>query len=103
MLLPIVQCATRASSVAPIAVPSSNYAGLTCEETKTTFAQKTAAKNALVNSQNNAATGDAIFVFITLLPLSSIFGADVEGELAQAKGEVMALQGAVTINCKKKK
>jgi len=27
------------------------------------------------------------------------FGADREGELALAKGEVMALQGAVSINC----
>ena len=51
-------------------------------------------------SQNNAATGDAVSVFFVLLPLGSIFGADVEGELAQVKGEVMALQGAVSINCK---
>ena len=93
-------CASRASSISPIAVPSSNYAGLSCDETKTMLSQKQASQNALTKSQNNAATGDAIGVFFVLLPVGSIFGADVEGELAQAKGEVMALQGAVSINCK---
>ena len=57
--------------------------------------------NALTKQQNNAATGDATSVFLVLLPLRSVFGADVEGKLTQAKGEVMALQGAVSINCKK--
>ena len=93
-------CASGASSIAPIAVPSSNYAGLNCDETKTMLSQKQAAQNALTKSQNNAAIGDAVGVFLVLLPVGSIFGADVEGELAQAKGEVMALQGAVSINCK---
>ena len=94
-------CASRASSIAPVAVPSSNYAGLSCDETKTMLSQKQATQNALTKSQNNAATGDAVGIFLVLLPVGSIFGADVEGELAQAKGEVMALQGARSINCKK--
>jgi hypothetical protein len=93
-------CASRASSVAPVAVPSSNYAGLSCEETKTMLSQKQAAQSALTKSQNTAATVDAVGVFFLFLPVGSIFGGDVEGELAQAKGEVSALQGAVSINCK---
>lgn len=93
-------CASRASSVAPVAVPSSNYAGLSCDETKTMLSQKQASQSALTRSQNNAATGDAVGVFLLLVPVGSVFGADVQGELAQAKGEVMALQGAVSINCK---
>ena len=98
--LAIAGCSSRASSVPPTAIPSANYKGLSCDETKVMLEQKRAKQIALVNSQNNAATGDAIFVFLTLLPLSSIFGGDVEGELAQAKGEVLALEGAVSINCK---
>ena len=98
--LAIAGCASRADSVAPIAVPSSNYKGLSCEETKTALAQARSRKNALTESQNNAATGDAVGVFLVLLPVGSIFGADKEGQLAEAKGEVLALQGAVTINCK---
>lgn len=96
-------CASRASSIAPVAVPSANYKGLSCDETRTMHSQKQAQKNALTNAQNNAATGDAVGVFLLLLPVGSIFGADKEGELAQAKGEVMALQGAISINCKGEK
>jgi hypothetical protein len=100
LFLVIAACTSRASSVAPTAIPSANYKGMSCEETKTALDQKTAKQIALSRSQNNAATADAIFVFLTLLPLASIFGGDKEGELAQAKGEVLALQGAVSINCK---
>ena len=73
---------------------------MSCDETKAALEQTRAKKNALTNQQNNAATGDAVGVFFVLLPVGSIFGADVEGELAQAKGEVLALEGAVTINCR---
>ncbi|MDA0359354.1 MAG: hypothetical protein O2835_09325 [Proteobacteria bacterium] len=38
--------------------------------------------NALTKQQNNAATDDAASVFLFALPLGSVFGADVEGELA---------------------
>ena len=98
--LAIAGCASRASSIAPTAIPSANYKGLSCAETKATLEQKRAKRNALTNKQNNAATGDAVAIVFTLLPLGSIFGADKEGELAQAKGEVLALEGAVSINCK---
>ena len=101
LLLFIASCANRASSVPPVAVPSANYKGLSCAETKVMLDQKTKAKNALLKQQNNAAVADAVFVTLTLLPLGSVFGADKEGELAQAKGEVLALQGAVSINCNK--
>jgi hypothetical protein len=97
--LAIAGCASRADSIAPTAIPSANYRGLECEETKVALEQKRSKKYALTNQQNNAATGDAVGVFFILLPLGSIFGADKEGELAQAKGEVLALEGAVTINC----
>ena len=98
--LVIAGCASRASSVAPVAIPSANYKGLSCDETKVALEQKRAKMYALTNQQNNAATGDAVGVFLVLLPIGSIFGADVEGELAQAKGEVLALEGAVSINCR---
>ena len=100
-LLVIAGCASRASSIAPVAIPSANYEGMSCDETKVALEQKKAKKNALTTQQNNAATGDAIGVFLVLLPVGSIFGADKEGELAQAKGEVLALEGAVRINCRK--
>jgi hypothetical protein len=84
-------CATRASGVAPIAIPASDYANLSCEETR--------AQLETARQRNNAATADAASVFLFALPLGSVFGADVEGELAQAKGEALALQRAASMNC----
>lgn len=92
-------CASRADSIAPIAMPSSNYKGLSCEDTKIALTEARSRQNELTGSQNNAAIGDAVGVLFVLLPVGSIFGADKEGQLAQVKGEVLALQGAVPINC----
>ena len=41
----------------------------------------------------------AVGVFFVLLPVGSIFGADVSGELAEVKGEVNALERAIAQNC----
>ena len=101
-VLVLVGCASGADSVAPISIPSSNYADMSCDETSTALSQAQSRQAALSKSQDNAATGDAIGVFLVLLPLGSVFGDKVEGELAQAKGEVLALQGAVRTNCREK-
>ena len=82
-LVALAGCASRASTVAPTAVPSANYKGLSCAETRTMLAQKQAQMNALTKQQNNAATGDAASVFLFELPLGSVFGADLEDELAK--------------------
>ncbi len=84
----------------PAGILSANYRGLSVGETKETLENKRAKRNHLVYQQNNAAIADTVSVALTLLPLGSIFGADKEGDLAQAKGEVLALEGAVSINCK---
>lgn len=95
-------CAKRASAIAPAVVPTANYEGYDCDELKTMLAQKTASKNALVRTQNNAATTDSVAIWFTLLPLGTVFGMDREGEVAQVKGETMALQGAVQKACRKR-
>lgn len=98
----ISACASRATGVPPVAVSVVEYQDLSCEETKSLLAQKRQEKNALTQAQNNAATGDAVGVFLLLLPLGSVAGNDVSGDLALAKGEVNALERAVPMNCRKK-
>lgn len=44
--------------------------------------------------QRQAATGDAVGVFIIGVPVSSLTGADKEGMIAQKKGEVIAIETA---------
>jgi hypothetical protein len=50
--------------------------------------------------QNDAATGDAVGVFLIGVPASSTFGGDKEGQVAVAKGKVQAIQNAMrSKNC----
>ena len=95
----IAGCASRANSVAPASVSAVEYANMSCEETTGALSDARERENALTRKQNNAATADTASVFLVLLPLGSVFGGDVAGELAEAKGEVGALERAVDINC----
>lgn len=92
-------CATRASGVAPVAVSSMDYAGLSCVQAREQLTQKRTEVDALSHRQNNAAVADAAGVFLFLLPVGSIFGGGVEGQLAQAKGDQIALERNVAQRC----
>ena len=92
-------CASRASSVPPVAVSSSDYRNMSCEDARALLSQKREVEDALTRSQNNAALGDAASVLLVALPLGSVFGADKEGELAIAKGEVDALERKIVTDC----
>jgi hypothetical protein len=98
--LAVTGCASRASSVPPVSVSATEYSGMSCQETRAELASAREKSNALTRKQNNAATADAASVFLVLLPLGSVFGGDVSGELGQAKGELQALERAVPINCR---
>lgn len=92
-------CASRPDAIAPVYVPASEYSHLTCDETRTQLAERRQLEEELSRTQNRAATADAAGVFLVLVPLGSVVGSDVEGELALAKGEVRALEQALTLNC----
>lgn len=92
-------CATRANSVAPVSVAASDYSGMSCADARQELTVSREKVNALSRRQNNAAVADAASVFLFLLPLGSVFGADVAGELAQAKGETLALERRVRSGC----
>ena len=92
-------CATRANSVAPMSISANEYATLACTESRAELQSARARQFALERRQNNAATADAASVFLFLLPLGSVFGADVAGELSQAKGEALALERHTRMAC----
>lgn len=97
--LSVTACASRANGVAPIYVSSSEYENMSCDDTRAALASAREREAALTRQQNNAATADAVGVFFVLVPAGSVFGGDVAGELAQAKGEADALERAVQNNC----
>ncbi|XBQ15133.1 MAG: hypothetical protein ABL308_09185 [Oceanicaulis sp.] len=95
----VAACASRANGVAPVSISATEYEGLSCEDTRAELDLARERESALTRRQNNAATADAVGVFLVLVPAGSVFGGDVSGELAQAKGEVRALERAVVTNC----
>ncbi len=98
----LASCATSASGVAPMSVSSSEYTNLTCEETTDLLSAKRSDLKVLEEAQNKAARQDAWGVFLVAVPISKITGAAVEGDLAQVKGEVIAIERALPMNCKNK-
>jgi hypothetical protein len=100
VVLAMAGCATRPEAITPAAVSATEYASLSCRETNTLLAEKRASLQEAERQQNRAATGDAIGVFLVLLPVGSLIGADNEGVVAQYKCEVLALERAMAGNCR---
>lgn len=97
-LLLIGGCAKRPGAIAAAPLPADAYAGLSCERIKTDLAAEKVELFKLSQKQNDAATGDAVGVFMIGLPVSSMTGSDNEGAIAVSKGKINALEAAAARN-----
>ena len=93
-------CASRPDAIAPSPVSAAEYQSLSCSQITSQLGEKRDVLREAERQQNRAATGDAIGVFLVLLPMSTVFGGDNEGVVAQYKGEVLALERAMGANCR---
>ena len=90
-ILALGACAKSPSSIAPMSVSSNEYAGLSCSNLN---AERTSVEAKLadaVKRQNDAQAADAVGVFLVLIPISALTG-DAEAEVAQYKGEKIAIE-----------
>ncbi|MBX3480799.1 MAG: hypothetical protein KF842_10380 [Caulobacter sp.] len=87
-------CATSAAKVQPISISPLLYANKSCDELALQFAQTD--KDLQVQSlrQNKTRRADKVGVLLLGLPLSSMTGHGAEGEVAQLKGEKIAIEKA---------
>lgn len=92
-------CATRASGVTPVAVSVNDYAAVECVKLAEDLRVARSREDALTDRQDKAATLDAVGVFVAFLPIGSLMGKDVKGELAQAKGETLAIERSLKTRC----
>lgn len=99
-ILLIGACASRPDAIAPAPVSAAEYEGLSCSQLSSMLGEKRDSLREAERQQNRAATGDAIGVFLVLLPVSTVFGSDNEGVVAQYKGEVLALERAMGMTCR---
>lgn len=92
-------CSPRAASIQP--VPMGNaYSTLSCNEAVMMLNAERQNVATLSSAQNNAATGDAIGVFLIGVPVSNLTGGNKAGDLGAAKGKVIALEQRV-LSCQR--
>lgn len=92
--LAVAGCAKRPDAITPMSMPTNAYAGLSCAQLATEYQRSSVALTTASKQQNDAATGDAVSVFLIGVPLASAGGGDKEGLVAQHKGELIAIQAA---------
>lgn len=84
-------CAQSPGAIAPTSMGGA-YDNLSCSKASSMLAAERPVLAALTKKQKDAVAGDAIGVFLVLVPVSSLTGNDVAGELATSKGKVNALE-----------
>ncbi|WP_299635784.1 hypothetical protein [uncultured Ruegeria sp.] len=85
-------CAQQPGSITPVSM-GDTYSDVSCSRAANLYKQESAKVPTLVAAQKNAVTGDALGVFLIGVPVSSLSGADLEGEIAATKGKLIALAG----------
>lgn len=87
----VTACAKQPENIAAVPMDTASYAGKSCRSLAAEEAKITAELNALSAAQKNAASSDALGVFLLGLPLGSMSGNDKEALIAVAKGRVDAI------------
>lgn len=94
-VLVLASCAKRPDAIVPVDIPMAAYSGQNCSGLSRELLTERQKLAAVSKVQNQAATGDAIGVFLIGVPASSTFGGDKEGEVAVSKGKVVAIENAI--------
>lgn len=89
-------CAKRPDAIVPVDIPMAAYSNLDCAGLAQELVNEQNNLAALSKQQNQAATGDAVGVFLIGVPASSTFGGDKEGQVAVSKGKVNALNSSIS-------
>ena len=87
----VAACAQSPNSIAPVSMPGGMYDSLSCDQAR---AQRTSTATSLAtleSKQRGAVAGDAVGVFLIGVPVSSLTGGDVAGQIAAEKGKLLAL------------
>ncbi|KQV83653.1 hypothetical protein [Rhizobium sp. Root1220] len=101
-LLAATSCAKRPDAILPADIPMAAYTGSSCPVLARELVREQENLATVSKAQNDAATGDAVGVFLIGVPTASTFGGDKEGQVSVAKGKVQAIQNAMrSKNCQR--
>lgn len=96
--LALSACAKNPGAIPP--VPMGNvFDGMNCTAALHELSAERHRLSILEGQQRAAATGDAIGVLFILLPVGSLTGADIAGEVGASKGKIAALENRL-LACK---
>ena len=93
-VLSLAACAPRPDAIAPVSMGSA-FAAHDCRAAAADLAAERQNLETLSQAQRNAATGDAIGVFLIGVPTSSLTGGNKAGDIGAAKGKIIALEARV--------
>lgn len=90
----IAACAPRPDAIAPVSMGSA-FSSYDCRAAAADLRTERQNLETLSQAQRNAATGDAIGVFLIGVPTSSLTGGNKAGDIGAAKGKIIALEARV--------
>lgn len=94
-LLPLIAaCAPRPDAIAPVSMGNA-FATYDCRAAAIDLAAERQHLSGLEQAQRNAATGDAVGVFLIGVPTSSLTGGNKAGEIGASKGKIVALEARI--------
>lgn len=93
--LSVAACAKSPDAIAPVSMGNA-FAGVPCEQAAQSLNIERQSLAALESKQRGAVAGDAIGVFLIGVPVSSLTGSNVEGQIAATKGKALALEARLT-------
>lgn len=91
LLASIAACAKGPDSIAPVAMHNA-FVAVPCADARAQLVQERQTLAALESKQRSAVAGDAVGVFLIGVPVSSLTGNDVSGQIGASKGKVLALE-----------
>lgn len=94
LAIALAGCAKQPDAIVPVSIPMDAYTSMSCERLATELVTEETNLATLSKSQKQAATGDAVGVFLVGVPLASATGGDKEGMIAVSKGKVEAMKAA---------
>lgn len=92
LILSVSACAKPPSSIVAAYVSDVGYKSMTCSQLSAELTRVNAQLPPLEQQQQNAATGDAVGVFLVGIPVSSLGGGDVEGQISRLRGERQTME-----------
>lgn len=95
LIVTTAACTPRPDSIAPVSMTGA-FDTMSCNQAINDLNTERKFLAELERQQNEAATADAIGVFLVLVPVSKLTGGDRAGAIGASKGKVIALEQRIS-------